>query len=87
MNDIPSVCPKCSGEMIQGYVPNFPFSAIWITEWYQGNPQKSKKGILGDGGYVQLSRKTPRISMAAFRCSQCGFVEFYARDEFEPVQK
>jgi hypothetical protein len=25
------------------------------------------------------------IPMAAFRCAQCGFVEFYALDEFEPI--
>jgi hypothetical protein len=69
------VCPKCSGEMIQGFVMDKTKVTHEVAHWLAGSPQRS----------FWAGTKMPEISqpMGAFRCTACGYVEFYAGPEFE----
>ena len=68
-------CPKCEGEMIQGFVPDYSHAAILIGSWHEGSPKKSfwtkTKAPFADG-----------LPIGAFRCEKCGFLEFYADANF-----
>jgi hypothetical protein len=79
MDQVPSVCPKCQGEMVQGHV--FDRVTSWYTlvsSWAQGSPKKSF------WGGVKNSSREALLPLAAYRCQACGYVEFYAREEFAP---
>ena len=69
------LCPKCNGDMVQGFVPDYSHSSIFISGWHQGKPNKSfwtvAKAPLAEG-----------VPIGAFRCGKCGFLEFYADPEF-----
>lgn len=71
-----SVCPKCdSGEMIQGFLPEFTHTAVFVTGWQEGNPKKS---------LWTRTKASPRKTMpvGAFRCNRCGYLEFFANPDF-----
>jgi hypothetical protein len=68
------VCPKCSGEMEQGFVLDNTYGGRTVSHWVPELPQKSFwRGL-----------KSPKgaLPMAAFRCSLCGFTEFFAGDQY-----
>ena len=69
------LCPKCNGDMVQGFVPDYSHSSIFISGWHQGKPKKSfwtvAKAPLAEG-----------VPIGAFRCGKCGFLELYADPEF-----
>ena len=70
-------CPKCKGEMVQGFVPDNTYGGIRVGRWYAGQPEKS----------FWTNTKQPSTDSApigAFRCRICGFLEFYALVEFAP---
>jgi hypothetical protein len=75
MNNEKRVCPKCKGEMVQGFVPDYSHASIFVGSWQEGQPKKSfwtvDKAPLAKG-----------IPIGAFRCTQCGFLEFYADPDF-----
>jgi len=61
--------------MEQGFVPDFTHGDQLVNQWAPGPPKKS----------FWASTKVPKaelVPVAAFRCRSCGFLEFYARDEF-----
>ncbi len=69
-------CPKCQGEMVQGFIPDSgSANAKYVSSWVEGQPKRSwfeyTKVPVGGG--------TP---IAAFRCKSCGYLEFYADDKF-----
>jgi hypothetical protein len=68
-------CPKCKGEMAQGFVPDYSHGAVLVGGWHPGQPQKSfwtrTKAPLDDC-----------LPIGAFRCQKCGFLEFYADAAF-----
>jgi hypothetical protein len=47
--------------------------------WQLGPAKKSFWGGL------KISSRAALLPMAAFRCQTCGYVEFYAREEFAPT--
>jgi hypothetical protein len=69
------LCAKCKGEMVQGFVPDYSHAAIIVGSWHQGQPKKSfwtgTKVLRSDG-----------VPIGAFRCEQCGFLEFYSDLKF-----
>jgi Domain of unknown function (DUF6487) len=68
------MCPKCKGEMVQGFVPDYSH-AIIVGSWHQGKPKKS----------FWTGTKAPRadgVPIGAFRCEKCGFLEFYSDLKF-----
>ena len=73
MSAEPTRCPKCNGEMVQGFL--FESEGHRLDTWVEGTPEKSWWG----GANVP---KEKRVPVGTYRCSVCGFLEFYARREF-----
>ena len=71
-------CPKCRGRMTSGFafLPDYGARVKWID----GEPGvwKSLAASLGLGGKA--------TELTARRCSECGFVEFYADPRARPVK-
>ncbi len=69
-------CPKCKGEMERGWVPDRSYGVTLVEAWYPDRPKKSfwtrTKAPLAEG-----------VLIRAFRCQNCGFLEFYADPEFK----
>ncbi|HJQ78435.1 MAG TPA: hypothetical protein VJ828_00700 [Lacipirellulaceae bacterium] len=67
-------CPKCNGAMQQGFVVDNTYGGRAVSHWAQGPPQKS---------FWTGTKLPPEpLPLAAFRCSSCGFTEFYAGEQF-----
>jgi hypothetical protein len=69
------LCPKCKGEVVQGFVADYSMAAALVTSWHAGQPKKKLVG----------HTKAPRaegVPIGAFRCQECGFLEFYADSKF-----
>lgn len=76
MDSRPSACPKCNGEMVQGFMPQHIYGAgLQLGQWVEGLPQKSFWSGLS-------MRRRQSIPIGAYRCKSCGFLEAYARYEF-----
>ena len=71
-------CPKCNGEMMQGFTYGRDGPNRVVSTWVEGAPQKV--GWL----FVQAREVLPDkcVPVGVFRCSACGFLESYARPEF-----
>ncbi len=67
-------CPKCQGDMTQGYVLDFTPLGVRVRFWNAGHPKKA-----GGCGIKDSSLQVP---IATFRCQSCGFLESYAREEY-----
>ncbi|GMV15619.1 MAG: hypothetical protein HS104_25680 [Polyangiaceae bacterium] len=71
----PLQCPKCESEMEQGFVLDNTYGARLVSQWAPGAPLKS----------FWTRTKLPEedlIPIGTYRCSSCGYLEQYARDEF-----
>lgn len=76
MNELKtSACPKCQGQMTQGFVPDLRRASAEVSHWVEGHP----KTDMWAG--INLDRKRT-YPIGAHRCESCGFLEFYASDEF-----
>jgi hypothetical protein len=63
--------------MDRGFVLDNTHGGRHVTQWAAGAPRKS----------FWVGTKLPEealVPMGAYRCSSCGYVEFYARQEFAP---
>ena len=67
-------CPKCDGAMQQGFVVDNTYGGRAVSHWAPGPPQKSF--------WVGTKLPDGTLPIAAFRCSACGYVEFFSREEF-----
>jgi hypothetical protein len=68
-------CPKCQGDMVQGFVPDYSQNAVLVAGWQAGQPKKS----------FWTKTKAPvleGVPIGAFACTKCGFLEFYAGPRF-----
>jgi len=75
---VPLSCPKCQGSMVQGFIADFADMGVnaIVSTWVEGQPKSS----------FWFGTKTPtdkRIPVGTYRCSACGYLESYARPEFE----
>jgi hypothetical protein len=69
-------CPKCQGEMVQGFIPDFnDGGSKSVSTWVEGQAKKS----WWSGTKVSSEGQIP---IAAFRCQGCGYLEFYADEKF-----
>ncbi|HET9325680.1 MAG TPA: hypothetical protein VFQ05_02795 [Candidatus Eisenbacteria bacterium] len=68
----PPMCPQCSVTLEQGFtVDRSHYSFGHPSKWVSGSPERSFLfGVKTEG------RK--RFTLAAYRCPQCGRVDFYA---------
>lgn len=71
-------CPKCNGDMVQGFTSGRDGPNRVVSTWVEGTPEKV--GWL----FRQVGKVAPDkcIPVGIFRCSACGFLESYARPEF-----
>ena len=57
--------------MQEGFVPDEGYGGRHVAFWVAGKPEK---GILDN---VKVRRKE-QYSIQSFRCTKCGYIEFYA---------
>src|SRR3954471_17429495 len=74
MSEPITACPKCNGPMVQGFIIDNTHGGMMPSSWGSGEPQKS----------FWFGTKTPSetIGFGTFRCSSCGSLESYAREEY-----
>lgn len=66
-------CPKCDGQMEEGYVLDHTYGTCVQARWIQGKPVRSFWfGLRLSGAEQRLVR--------SYRCTKCGFLESYALD-------
>ena len=68
-------CPKCHGQLEQGFVVDHTYGAQVVSQWAKGAPVKS----------FWTGTKVPdqgRLPIGTYRCSSCGYLEAYARRQF-----
>ena len=71
-------CPKCNGEMVQGFTCGREGPNRIVSTWVKGAPKKV-------GWLFRQARKAPPdkcVPVGVFRCSACGFLESFARPVF-----
>ena len=68
-------CPKCNGEMVQGFTFESEGPKCVVSAWVEGAPEKS----FWHRTNVPADKCVP---VGTFRCSACGFLESYAAPEF-----
>jgi predicted nucleic-acid-binding Zn-ribbon protein len=69
-------CPKCNGTMIRGFIVDHLGRGQWLSNWSEGTPQRSY--------WTGLKvNDADSIAVGTFRCSVCGYLESYARPEFD----
>jgi len=68
-------CPKCKGIMEQGFILDCTHGRYLVSQWVAGAPRKS----FWSG--TKLPDEKP-VPIGTFRCSTCGYLESYARQEF-----
>ena len=67
-------CPKCASGMAEGFIPDHTHGAFAVSNWVEGQPNKS----IWVG--VKLGGKA-RSQIATWRCRRCGYLESYAVEE------
>jgi hypothetical protein len=69
-------CPKCRGRMTQGF-PYLPDTGGRVR-WMDGEP--------GFWTTMMGAFKSKSIELNARRCTECGYVEFFAESQAKPVR-
>lgn len=65
-------CPKCSGEMEEGFIADYTHGEVLVSKWIEGKPEKS----------FWVGAKTKdrnNVEVKTYRCSGCGYLESYAK--------
>ena len=69
MVDGQTACPKCKHQMQEGFL--LDRGGPSVGEWVEGPP---------DYGWLGLKWfRRKRVSITAYRCPSCGYLEAYAR--------
>ncbi|HEY0712392.1 MAG TPA: hypothetical protein VGF45_06945 [Polyangia bacterium] len=77
MRYTPSECLRCRGPVDRGFIFDFMGEhGNTVAQWAAGTPTKSFwSGVKADSEAL--------LPVAAFRCASCGYLELYARPEFD----
>ena len=73
MPDSKHRCPKCDGQMEEGYLLDHTHGGRMQARWIQGQPVRSFWTGLR---IADVDRRLVRT----YRCTKCGFLESYALD-------
>jgi hypothetical protein len=69
------VCTKCGQVMEEGFMPDFAqYQLVRPVTWVEGKPNHS----FWSGTRIADKRQ---LDVAAYRCTACGYIEFYARED------
>jgi len=66
-------CPKCKGDMEQGYVVDYNLAAPMQSKWIPGEPDTS----FWSANTIDKKKLVP---VSTFRCINCGYLESYAKN-------
>jgi hypothetical protein len=61
-----------------GFVLDHAHGAQTVGTWGAGQPQKSF--------WTGIKSPSQQIPLSAYRCSNCGYVELYARPQSQPTE-
>jgi hypothetical protein len=78
----PKVCPKCEGEMVQGFVADYAYGQIRVSSWVEGPPVYSFWSGIKLKSFWSGAKVREQIPIGTFRCAVCGYLESYAQAEF-----
>jgi hypothetical protein len=68
-------CAKCGQAMEEGFMPDFAhYQLVRPVTWVEGKPDHSFWTGTSIGDKRQLN-------VTAYRCTACGYLEFYARED------
>ena len=67
-----SACPKCRSNMEEGFVKDEAHGVVHASKWVAGPPEKS----FWTG---TKTRGKKQVEILTYRCSNCGYLESYAR--------
>lgn len=67
-------CPKCNGEMEDGFIADHTYGAVLQNDWVEGEPVWS----IWTGMKIK-DRKQYKVT--TYRCARCGYLESYATEE------
>lgn len=75
MSESNTNCPKCSGEMEQGFIADHEgHNTLRPSDWVEGEPVKS----FWSGTEI---RDKEQYEVTTFRCARCGYLESYASQQ------
>ena len=69
----PIKCPKCDGEMQEGFILDESHGAHCVSRWVAGKPE----GSFWTG--TKVGDKEQHV-IQSFRCTKCDCLESYARE-------
>jgi hypothetical protein len=71
--------------MVPGFITDFAHGAALIPQWADGTPVRASFfGFKFCKNQISPPTRDQMIPIRTFRCSSCGYLESYARDEFAP---
>jgi len=67
-------CPKCGTAMDEGFILDHGHPSHHAASWIEGKPEKSFwSGV--------RTRGKEKLAITTMRCSRCGFLESFARED------
>ena len=76
MKKIPK-CKQCNIDFEEGYIPDYSYASAFKSMWVKGEPDEHKFLGIKIGG-IEPPKIKEGIPIKAYRCSECGLIEFYA---------
>ena len=65
-------CPKCEGEMEEGFIADATYGGVGASTWVEGEPERSFWTGIKTKGKEQ-------IQISTYSCTGCGYLESYAK--------
>ncbi len=74
MSEVSTICPKCGGEMLEGFTLEIgSYDSNSQETWIEGKPEYEFWSGLKTSGRT-------RYGITSYRCVKCGFLEQYANE-------
>lgn len=70
-------CLGCGGSLEEGFIADNVSGGATVMQWISGNPVMGRLGTLKG----RALRERTVLQAGAFRCMDCGRLEFYARSK------
>ncbi|MEP6620743.1 MAG: hypothetical protein ABJE47_15570 [bacterium] len=75
MGDFLPTCGKCGSAMSRGHVPDMSHGQVLQSSWAPGDPEPRR--FIGGIKW----KENELVSITAYRCGKCGFLELYAKED------
>jgi predicted nucleic-acid-binding Zn-ribbon protein len=73
------ICPKCRGAMEVGFILDNSYGVRLVSSWVEGTPERSTFLGIQQAGSAKIQKKRS-IETSTHRCTECGYLESYARE-------